>query len=156
MGTWQLQGYVYANGGIRPVNSSRIITLADDSITFGFTDMPEQVERSFSILAEGAQRYELELRDRTRETTAITTELAPCGILIESEGVCDAFCENVASEFPVPTDEQIREAIVNQMGDHFNDEVIEQIYAQVRESIAQGPQPLFREHSFFVRVTDDQ
>jgi hypothetical protein len=91
----------------------------------------------------------LEIRDERSATTLIEVELAPCGLFIESEGICDAFCQNLADEVGVPTDEQIRD-IAGRIGGGQSDESRERIVATIRESIERGPRSIFLKRAFFI------
>jgi hypothetical protein len=124
------------------------MTLAGQSITFDFGGFA-QVERSYSVLRRDDRRYSLEMRDDRFAKTLVDFELAPCGLFIESEGICDAFCENIADELGVPTDDQIRD-IAQRIGGGQDEKSLEQIVATIRESIEQGPQPLFPKRAFFI------
>jgi hypothetical protein len=75
-------------------------------------------------------------------------ELAPCGIFVESAGICDAFCENLADEIGAPSDEQIRE-IAEQLAGAQDHDAVAKTERLIRESLEQGPQSIFPERSFF-------
>jgi hypothetical protein len=145
-GTWKLYA-VPAAGGFSPVPNGWTMTLTDESITFAI-DGFAPVRRAYVLLERAERRYALELRDALSATTRIDVELAPCGLFVESERICDAFCENLADEVGVPTAEDIREAAGRMSGGQ-SEESIERMIAAIRESIEQGPQPIFLERSFF-------
>jgi hypothetical protein len=146
-GTWRFYAMPSA-GGFYSVADGWTMTLADESIIFRFGDFG-QVERSYGVTEQGNQTYSLEIRDAQAARMLVNIELAPCGLFIDSEGVCDAFCENLADQVGVPSDEQIRN-IAKRMGGGQDDEALERIVGAIRESIEQGPQPIFPERSFFI------
>jgi hypothetical protein len=146
-GTWRLYAMPTA-GGFSLVGGGWTITLTDELMLFD-VEGPEQLERSYSIIEQTDQRYSLEIRDERNARTAVDVELAPCGLFIESEAVCDEFCQNYADEVGVPTDEQIRE-IATRMGGDQSDESLERFETMIRESIEQGPRIVFPERAFFI------
>lgn len=145
-GAWRFYAVPTA-GGFAPVDAGWTMTLVEQSITFAFTGFA-QVERSYTVLEQDNQRYSLELRDDRAATSRVYFELAPCGLFVEAEPTCDAYCENFADEFEVPSEEQIRD-IARQMAGGQDGALMEQIVATIRESIA-NPQPIFPERAFFV------
>jgi len=133
------------------------MTLADGSITFDLYGFAK-VERSYTVVERDEQRYSLEIRDGLTET-AIDIELAPCGLLVEGQGVCDAFCKNIASEVGTPTDAQLREIVARRLGDRFDLDTLERILESIPDAEQrqqQKPQPLFPERAFFLEVTNDR
>jgi hypothetical protein len=146
-GTWRYFALPSA-GGFSSVDRGWTMTLDGRSITFDFGGFAK-IERSYSVVQGDKQRYSLEMRDDRSAKTLVDFELAPCGLFIESEGICDAFCENLADELGVPTDDQIRD-IAQQIGGGQDEKSLEQIVATIRESIEQGPQPIFPKRAFFV------
>jgi hypothetical protein len=146
-GTWRFFAIPTA-GGYSPVEGGWTITWADESITFDLA-RSTQVERSYAVVEQDSPRYTLELRDERSARTLIEVELAPCGLFIESEGICDAFCQNLATEVGVPTDEQIRD-IAGRIGEGQSDESRERIVATIRESIERGPRSIFLKRAFFI------
>ncbi|HEX6998028.1 MAG TPA: hypothetical protein VF322_07775 [Gammaproteobacteria bacterium] len=151
-GTWR---YYAKPGGTRflPVTDGWTVTLTDGSITFDLRSRG-QVERPYEVLRQDGRRYSLEMRDDRSATSTVHFELAACGAFVESEGVCDAFCENAARELGLPTAEQMpagaRDAARN-IGGARDPESLEQIDAMARESLADGLYPVFPERVFFVR-----
>ena len=146
-GAWRLHALPTA-GDFSPVSGGWTMTLADESITFDFNGSA-RLERPYAVVEQDNQRFSLEIRDDQSASTVVDFELAPCGLFIESEGVCDALCENIASEVGVPTDEQIRD-IARRIGGGQDDETLQRIVATIRESIEQGPHPIFPERAFFI------
>jgi hypothetical protein len=133
------------------------MTLSEGAMNFDFYGVTE-LERAYTIVDRDDRRYALELRDDFSETTAIDIELAPCGLFVEAEAFCDAFCENVAKEHGTPTDEQLREVLAKSLGDRFDEATLEQILRSIPEEAErrqQRPQPLFPERAFFRPVIDD-
>jgi len=96
---------------------------------------------------QDGQRYSLEIRDDRSARASVDVELAPCGLFIESEAVCDEFCQNYADEVGVPTDEQIRE-MARRIGGGQNDGSLERLEETIRESMEQGPRMIFPKRAF--------
>jgi hypothetical protein len=146
-GTWRFYAVPTA-GGFSPVNGGWTMTLTDRSITFDLNDSV-RIERRYGVVRQENRRYSLELRDDRSAKAVVDLELASCGLFVESEGVCDAFCRNFADEVGAPTEEQIQE-MAKRISDSQNGDSAEPIVAAIRESIAQGPQAVFPKRSFFV------
>lgn len=146
-GSWRLYGIPSA-GGFSSVEGGWAVTLSDQSITFDFGGVAP-IERSYAVVERDDRRYTLEIRDDRSESTLVKIDLAPCGLFIESEGVCDAFCENVADEVGRPSDDQIRD-IAERLSGGQDEALLERAIEAIRESIARGPQPVFFERAFFV------
>ena len=149
-GTWRLYALPTA-GGFSPVDGGWTIRLTDEMILFGLGG-PAQLERSYSVVEQDGQRYSLEIRDDRSARTSVDIELAPCGLFIESEAVCDEFCQNYADEVGVPTDDQIHE-MARRIGGGQNDGSLERLEATIRESIEQGPRMIFPKRAFFIGET---
>ena len=147
-GTWRFYA-IPAAGGFSAVDNGWIMTLTDESITFTF-DGFAPLQRSYTVLEHGDRRYALEIRDARSAATRVDVELAPCGLFVESEATCDAFCENLADDVgaPTPTEQEIRELARRVTGTQ-NDESLERMVAAIRESIEQGPRSIFLERAFF-------
>jgi hypothetical protein len=89
-GAWTLHALPTA-GGFSPIGGGWTIRLSDNSITFDLSGSAK-LERSYAVLEQDDQRFSLEIRDDRSARTVVDVELAPCGLFIESEAVCDAFC----------------------------------------------------------------
>ena len=89
-GAWTLHALPTA-GGFSPIGGGWTITLSDNSITFDLSGSAK-LERSYAVVEQDDQRFSLEIRDDRSARTVVDVELAPCGLFIESEAVCDAFC----------------------------------------------------------------
>ncbi|HLF11701.1 MAG TPA: hypothetical protein VJA26_10850 [Gammaproteobacteria bacterium] len=155
-GTWRFYASPAASG-FSPTTGGWTMTLAEGSMSFDFYGTV-QIERSYTVVQQSDRRYALEIRDDSSATTAIDIELAPCGILVEANAVCDAFCENIASEFGAPTDAQLRAIVANSLGDRVDEDTLERILETAREleqRQGQQPQPLFPERAYFREVIDD-
>jgi hypothetical protein len=153
-GTWRFYAIPTASG-FWPTDGGWTMTLADGSITFDLYGFA-QVERSYTVVERDDQRYSLKIRDGLTET-AVDIELAPCGLLVEGQAVCDAFCKNIASEVGTPTDAQLREIVARSLGDRFDEDTVERILESIPDAAQQQqPQPLFPERAFFLEVTNDR
>jgi hypothetical protein len=146
-GTWRFDAIPTA-GGFSRVGDGWDVTLNDASMTFDFR-RAGQITRSYTVVESGQGRFTLEIRGGNSDTTAIDIELAPCGIFIEADGVCDVFCENIAGELGTPTEAQLRA----NLGDRFDEATLERILEIAKSE--QEPQPLFLERAYFRAVTSD-
>lgn len=145
-GTWRLYAIPGA-GGFSPIDDGWTMTLTGESMTFVFSGRAP-LERSYEVLERRDRRYSLEISDTRFAKTRIDVELAPCGLFVESEEICDAFCENFAAEVGVPTEQEIRE-VARRIAGERNGESLERMVTALRASIEQGPRPLFRERAFY-------
>jgi hypothetical protein len=135
-------GFVGVEGGLT-------MTLADESITFNFDDSA-RVERSYAVLEQNNQRYSLEIRDDRSARTLVDIELVPCGLLVESKGTCDSFCENLDEELGPPTEEEIRH-MARRLTDSGTFATEERAIEAIRETIERGPPPpIFDEKALFI------
>ena len=149
-GAWRLYAIPVAGplaGGFIGVEGGWTMTLADESITFGFGSAG--VERSYAVVEQDGQRYSLEIRDDRSARTLVVLELAPCGLFVESEGTCDEFCENVDEELGPPSEEQIRD-MARQMTDSGTFATVEQAIEAIREIEGGPPPPIFDKRALFI------
>lgn len=153
--TWRLYAVPGATG-FHPTDGGWTMTLGEGTMTFDFYGVAE-AERSYAVVARDGPHFSLELRDSSSETTTIELQLAPCGLLVEADAVCNAFCENIARDAGTPTDEQLREIIANSLGNEADPATLEQILRSIPNEAArrqQQPQPLFPERAYFRRASD--
>jgi hypothetical protein len=150
VGTWRFSALPSA-GGFLLVDGGWTMTVAEETISFDFQS-GAPIARSYSIVDRAGNGSSLELHDALSETTTIDIELAPCGMLVEAESICDAFCDNLVEELGSPTDERLREMLV----DRLTEDTIERILEiGPNETEQRRRQPLFPVRSYFREVIDD-
>jgi hypothetical protein len=153
-GTWRFYASPAA-AGFYPVTAGWAMMLDQGSISFDFYGV-QQVERSYTVVESGDRRYALEIKDARSATTAVEIELVPCGMLVEADALCDAFCENLASEFGPPTEAQLRAIVANSLGDSVDEATLDRILEEAAKSEQlRKPQPLFPERAYFRAVAGD-
>jgi hypothetical protein len=153
-GIWRFYA-IPAASGFFPTTGGWTMTLAEGSMSFDFYGTVP-AERSYTVVEQSDRRYALEISDDSSATTAIDIELAPCGILVEANAVCDAFCENIGGEVGAPTDAQLRSMVANSFGDSVDEDTLERILETIRESEQpQQPQPLFPARAYFRDLSGD-
>lgn len=96
-GSWHLDSVAMADG-FAPVSVGPVIRITDSSVFFGGHGALE-VERSYSIVSQSDRRYELRLTDDMGESLKLGVELTACGLVMESDTLCGAFCENLRDEW---------------------------------------------------------
>lgn len=151
-GSWRLYALPGA-GGFSKLDNGWTMTLNGEAITFAVNGRAT-LQRSYEVLERRDGRYSLEISDARSARTRIDLELAPCGLFVESEEFCDAFCKNFAAEVGVPTEQEIREVARRITGEP-NGESLERIVAALRQSVEQGPRPLFLERAFFTAASSE-
>jgi hypothetical protein len=156
-GTWRLYA-VPGSSGFSPMNGGWTMTLSEETVRFDFYGTAE-VERAYKIIDRDDQRFSVELRDDLSDTAAIDIELAPCGLFVEADPRCNAFCDTFAKELGTPTDEQLREIVAQSLGDGASETALEEILRGIpdeAERRQQRPQPVFPERAFFRNVVEDR
>ncbi len=148
LGTWRLESTV-SPGGLAKNHGGWSMTIAADSMLFDFYKIV-QIERSFAVIHNKNRQYILEQKDETGETETINIKLMPCGLMVDSEAVCSAFCENFLDEF---SEEDRRIIILKLLSDAFDDSTVEEIIKRSAEE--RGQHPVFQNHSFFREVITD-
>jgi hypothetical protein len=133
--------------GFYPVTAGWSMTLDDDSLSFDFYGVANVV-RSYTAVATGDGRYALEIKDARSATTAIQVELAQCGMIVEADGVCDAFCQNLAEEIGTPPEEDLRTVVRRSLGDNVDEATVDRILADAAKARPQQPQTVFPERAF--------
>jgi hypothetical protein len=152
-GTWRFHALPSA-GGFSSVNGGWTMTLADGSISFDFPAFA-QVVRSYTVIDRRDRRYTVEVEDAAAATTTLDIELAACGMLVEANAGCDAFCENMASEVGTPTEEQLRAMLAKSLPESVDEATLARIVESAKSQQRQDPRPLFPERAFFRAVTND-
>ena len=153
-GTWRFYALPSA-AGFYPVTGGWTMTLDEGSISFDFFGT-HHMERSYTVVESGDRRYALEIKDARAATTAITIALAPCGMLVEAEALCDAFCENFASELGTATEAELRAIVARSLGDDVDEATLERILQDIGTAQqSRQPQPLFPECAYFRAAASD-
>ena len=153
VGTWHFYALPGA-GGFYPVTAGWVMTLDEGSISFDFYGT-HHVERSYTVVERSDRRYELEIKDARAATMAIAIELAPCGMLVEAEALCDAFCENFASELGTPTEAELRAIVASSLGDEVDEATLDRILQDIGTAEQPPQPPVFPERAYFRAVASD-
>lgn len=145
-GAWRFYA-LPGSDGFYPVTAGWTMTLDENSLWFDFYGVA-QVARSYTGVVTGDRRYALEIKDARSATTAIQVELAQCGMIVEADGVCDAFCENLADEIGTPTEQDLRTVVRRALGDNVDEATVDRILADAAKTRPQQPQTVFPARAF--------
>jgi hypothetical protein len=69
-------------------------------------------------------------------------------MIVEADGVCDAFCQNLAEEIGTPPEEDLRTVVRRSLGDNVDEATVDRILADAAKARPQQPQTVFPERAF--------